>query len=93
MFIFRYVEDFDYPMSEKSKSPWITINGVNVADSQFAIEHIKRELSIDKNSKFSDRDKGACLSLFVPFRFDSHMRRRRDQLKFGKHEKQGGKIT
>ena len=56
------MEDFDYPMSEKSKSPWITINGVNVADSQFAIDHLKKDLSIDMNSKLSDRDKGARLS-------------------------------
>ena len=75
---FRYVEDFDYPKSEKSKSPWITINGVNVADSQFAIDHIKKELSIDKNSKFSNRDKGACLSKFVLLRFEVLTRRRWD---------------
>ena len=79
-FTFRYVEDFDYPMSEKSKSPWITVNGVNVADSQFAIDHLKKELSIDMNSKLSDRDKGVCLSNMAAEFVDVLTQRRRIQL-------------
>ena len=61
MFSLRYIEEFDYPQSEKSKTPWITVNGVNVADSQFAIDHLKKELGIgDVNFKLSDKDKGGC---------------------------------
>ena len=47
-----------YTKSEKGKTPWITVNGVNVADSQFAIDYLKKELGVDNNSMFSDRDKG-----------------------------------
>ena len=54
----RYIEEFNYTKSEKGKTPWITVNGVNVADSQFAIDYLKRELGVDNNSNFSDKDKG-----------------------------------
>ena len=54
----RYIEEFNYTKSEKGKTPWITVNGVNVADSQFAIDYLKRELGVDNNSNFSNKDKG-----------------------------------
>ena len=54
----RYVEEFEYTQSEKGKTPWITINGENVADTQFAIEYLKKELGVDMNSKFNEKDKG-----------------------------------
>ncbi len=31
-------------MSSKNKMPWITINGVDVADSQLAIEYLSEHL-------------------------------------------------
>jgi glutathione S-transferase len=45
----KYVTDFEYPMSSKGKTPWITINGVDVADSQLAIEYLCRKFNIDMN--------------------------------------------
>ena len=54
----RYVEEFEYTQSEKGKTPWITINGENVADTQFAIEYLKKELGVDMNSKLSEKEKG-----------------------------------
>ena len=38
----KYINDFEEPMSEKEKSPWITINGTNIADSQIAIEYLTK---------------------------------------------------
>ncbi len=50
-------------MGAKSKTPWITINGKNVADSQFSIEYLKKELNIDGNSHLSAREKGFAMNL------------------------------
>ncbi len=41
----RYEVDFEEPMSTKGKCPWITVNGVDVADSQLAIEYLTKEFS------------------------------------------------
>ncbi len=40
----RYVPDFEEYKSTKGKSPWITVNGIDVADSQLAIEYLIRTL-------------------------------------------------
>lgn len=37
-------------MSSKGKIPWITLNGNNVADSQFCIEYLGEKLDKDLNS-------------------------------------------
>ncbi len=42
----KYVNDFDEPMSTKQKSPWITFNGEDVADSQLAMEFLARKLNL-----------------------------------------------
>ena len=34
-------------MSSKKKSPWIKLNGAEVADSQIALEHIVKELNLE----------------------------------------------
>ena len=44
-------------MSAKGKTPWITLNGVDIADSQFAIEEIKKVFDIDMNSHLSPEQK------------------------------------
>lgn len=43
----EYVIDTEEIMGAKGKSPWITFNGVNMADSQLCIEHLSKELGID----------------------------------------------
>ncbi len=58
-------------MSVKNKSPWITINGKNVADSQLSIEYLKKELNIDANSHLSPREKGIATS--VRIMMEEHM--------------------
>lgn len=52
----KYVPDFDFPMSSKGKSPWITINGVDVADSQLALEYLGRHFNINLNSHLSPEE-------------------------------------
>ena len=42
-----------HEMSSKGKTPWITYNGVEVADSQFCIEYLNKELSVDLNKDLS----------------------------------------
>ena len=43
----KYVSDFEQPMSDKNKSPWITINGENITDSQLAIEYLTKKFQLD----------------------------------------------
>ena len=49
----KYVNDFEEPKSDKSKSPWITINGENIADSQLAIKYLTKKFDLEIN-------KGMC---------------------------------
>ncbi len=52
----KYVVDNEKPMSEgKHKSPWITVNGRDVADSQFAIDFLRDEIGLGKPQKLSER--------------------------------------
>ena len=40
-------------MSSKGKFPWITYNGVDVADSQYCIEYLNKEFNVDLNKDIS----------------------------------------
>ncbi len=46
----RYVIDTESKYSSKGKTPWVTLNGVNVADSQLSIEHISQEQNISRRN-------------------------------------------
>jgi len=52
----KYINDFEEPMSEKEKSPWITINGTNIADSQIAIEYLTKKFSLDINKNLTSNE-------------------------------------
>jgi len=45
----KYENDFKYPSSPKGKTPWITVNGKDVSDSQLAIEYLEKELEKSLN--------------------------------------------
>jgi hypothetical protein len=52
-----YVEDFEQPFSSKSKSPWITVNGEDVEDSQFAVEYLAEKLDKDLSKNLTPEQK------------------------------------
>lgn len=44
----KYVCDYEYPKHPSTKkSPWITINGQDVADSQLAMEYLAKKFNKD----------------------------------------------
>ena len=43
--------------SSKNKTPWMSYNDVDVADSQFCIEYLNKELGIDLSRQLSPQDK------------------------------------
>lgn len=44
----KYETDFDFPCSPKTfKSPWITLNGEDIADSQVIIETLSKKFKVD----------------------------------------------
>ena len=45
-----FQNDFVLTMSSKSKTPWITLNGVDTADSEFAIDVIKKHFNVSLDS-------------------------------------------
>ena len=42
--IYRYVPDYEEQISSKNKSPWITVNGVDVEDSQLSVDYLTDHL-------------------------------------------------
>jgi hypothetical protein len=56
----RYVTDFEMPWSTKSKTPWITVNKINVDDSQLAIEYLQDLFKLDSNPNLSTKEKAVA---------------------------------
>ncbi len=52
-----YVEDFEQPQSSKGKSPWITVNKEDIADSTIIIEYIADKLGKDLDKNLSTEEK------------------------------------
>lgn len=44
-------------MSSKGKTPWITYNGMDIADSQFCIDYLNKKLGVDMNDKLTSEQK------------------------------------
>ncbi|CAL4059754.1 unnamed protein product [Meganyctiphanes norvegica] len=54
----KYVVDDKSPMSVKHhKCPWITLNGEDICDSEFIIEHLRNYFSIDLDKKLDEQKK------------------------------------
>ena len=49
-------------MSSKGKSPWMTYNGQEIADSQFCIEFVNKKFEVDLNTSLSERDQAVALA-------------------------------
>lgn len=61
----EYQPDFEEQMSAKGKSPWITVNGVDVADSQLAVEYLADTLGKDVDSHLSQEDRVVSRALRI----------------------------
>lgn len=55
MYIFLQVDEKS-PFGPKKKCPWITINGEDVADSEFILEHLTRHFNVQIDSHLEDRE-------------------------------------
>jgi len=60
-----YVNDLTGKMSSKNKTPWITLDGVEVADSQLCIEYLNKNMNINLNKSLSLEEKAVSRSLQV----------------------------
>ena len=53
----KYIIDNDFPMSPKKKTPWISINGQEVTDSQLCIEFLIQNLDMDMDKGLATAEK------------------------------------
>ena len=51
-------------MSSKGKSPWLTYNGKDIADSQMCIEFLMKEFNVDFNTHLSPLEKSQARAYF-----------------------------
>ena len=56
----QFQTDVTNIMSSKSKIPWMTYNGIDVADSQLCIKYLNKELGIDLNKHLTAEQRGAA---------------------------------
>lgn len=59
--------DFEEPVGSKGKSPWVTWNGEEIADSQIIIERLGRHYGKDFTSRLTAEQQAAAraISLMV----------------------------
>lgn len=55
-----YENDFEAPMSPKGKTPWITLNGEDISDSQLCIEMLSRKFCKDLGAHLSDEERAVA---------------------------------
>ena len=61
----KYVNDFESPMSPKGKTPWITINGQDLSDSQLALEYLAKKFEKDFSIHLSEEEKAIARAFRV----------------------------
>jgi len=52
----EYENDFEQPMSDKQKCPWITVNGQDVSDSQLSVEFLTDKLEKNMDSHLTEEE-------------------------------------
>ena len=64
----KYKVDTTQPMSTKGKTPWMTFNGMDIADSQMCIEHLCEKLeSADIDRNLSEEQKAISRATRIMF--------------------------
>lgn len=58
-----YKSHFGMYLSSKGKSPWITFNGEDIADSNLCIDFLNKELNVDLDESLTDVQRGASMAL------------------------------
>ena len=61
----KYVTETAHAKGAKGKTPWITFNGENIADSQLIVEHLSRHFDLDMNSHLSREEKAIARSMRI----------------------------
>jgi len=61
----EYVNDFEEPLSEKQKCPWITMNGQDVSDSQLCVEFLMDKLGKDMDSHLTDEETATARAIRI----------------------------
>lgn len=57
--------DFDEPMGPKGKTPWMTLNGVDTADSQLCIELLASKFKKDHSFHLTDEEKAVARAIQI----------------------------
>lgn len=57
--------DFENPMGPKGKTPWITLNGEDIADSQICIERLAQHFQIDLSSHLTAEERAIARSFQI----------------------------
>lgn len=58
--LWTFQNDFEAPMSPKGKTPWITLNGEDISDSQLCIEMLSRKFCKDLGAHLSDEERAVA---------------------------------
>ncbi|XP_050691501.1 failed axon connections homolog [Eriocheir sinensis] len=56
----KYEVDYEEPQGSKGKSPWITLNGEDLADSQFIMDHLGTKFAKDLSAHLSGEEKAVA---------------------------------
>jgi glutathione S-transferase len=56
--------EFGYEFGPKGKVPFITLNGEDVADSQFVIEYLSKKFNVNFSSNYSPEQNGIARAFF-----------------------------
>lgn len=60
-----YENDFEEPMSPKGKTPWITLNGEDISDSQLIIEFLSKKFNKDFSAHLTAEERAISRALRI----------------------------